>query len=61
MFHKNRHEGAGTPKRIKEARVAGAQEVSVGGGGGQNLRSAGPVGDGVASLSCSEGNRATAG
>lgn len=51
MFHKNRHEGAGTPECIKEVRVEGAQEVSVGGGGGQNLRSAGPVGDDVASLS----------
>lgn len=48
MFHKNRHEGAGTLERIKEARVAGAHEVSVGGGGRQNLRSAGPVGYGVA-------------
>lgn len=35
MFHKSRHEGAGTLECIKEARVAGAPGVSVGGGGGR--------------------------
>lgn len=47
MFYKRRHEGAGTPERIKEVKMVGAQEVSVGGGKGQSLRAAGPVGYGV--------------